>query len=220
MKFIDVHTHLVPPPDVMAIRNLMNPDSVKTSLEEDGLFSVGLHPWHLHPDYWQDDMKVIREFIHHPKVVAIGEAGLDRLTDLPLSLQTEVFTEMVSLSEEARKPLIIHAVRTHAEIALLHKSLKPKQAWIIHGFNVRMNIALGLIQQGIYLSFGAALLDEHSQACAVLQAIPEDLFFLESDDKAVSMLEIYNRAAMIRNTSVESLKKSLMNRFEKLFQHG
>ncbi|MFM9055186.1 MAG: TatD family hydrolase, partial [Bacteroidota bacterium] len=159
----------------------------------------------------------IREFIHHPKVVAIGEAGLDRLTDLPLSLQTEVFTEMVSLSEEARKPLIIHAVRTHAEIALLHKSLKPKQAWIIHGFNLRKSIADGLLDSGFHLSFGAQLLHENSSASQVFPDVPDDRFFLESDDSSIDMKDLYVRAANLRGCTVEQLTESLYGRFNKLF---
>lgn len=220
MTYIDIHTHKEPDRGVKAIRNLMNPDTVSGELDREGLFSAGLHPWHLHPDHWQDDIAEIRKHMNHPRMVAIGEAGLDRLTDLPLELQKSVFLETVRLSEEAGKPLIIHAVRTHTEIALLHAQLKPAQPWIIHGFNNRNTLGHGLLNQGIYLSFGAAILNEGTPASRMLAETPLDRFFLESDDAQVSMKDLYERAAILTGTEVETMAEQIEQRFNRIFKHG
>lgn len=220
MTYYDIHTHREPERGVKAIRNLMNPDTLATELEQEGLYSAGLHPWHLHPDHWQEDIAEIRKHMHNPRLVAIGEAGLDRLTDLPLELQKSVFVETVRLSEEAKKPLIIHAVRTHAEITLLHAQLKPTQAWIIHGFNNRNTIGHGILNQGIHLSFGAAILNEGSPAAKMLAETPQDRFFLESDDAQVPMKELYHRAALLTGKDIETMVSHIEERFNRMFTHG
>jgi TatD DNase family protein len=220
MTCFDIHTHHSASPGVTSIRNLLNPDTLSKDLENEGLFSAGLHPWHLHPDHWEEDLEEIRRHLNHPNLVAIGEAGLDRLVDLPLELQKDVFLATVRLSEESKKPLIIHAVRTHAEIALLHAQLKPAQPWIIHGYNLRKTIGEGLIRQGICLSFGAPIFEEGSPASAMLESMPEDLFFLESDEAQFPLPDLYRRAAVIRGTPVEDLAAGIEKRFKKMFLHG
>ncbi|MBL7924176.1 MAG: TatD family hydrolase [Bacteroidia bacterium] len=220
IPYTDIHSHHPPSPGVLAIRNLLNPDTVEAGLAEEGLYSIGIHPWHIHPDHWKEDAAHLRAFIHHPKVLAIGEAGLDRLTDLPLSLQEEVFSAMVQLSEEAKKPLIIHAVRTHHEIAMLHRALQPTQRWIVHGFNVRMSIAQGLLQHGLCLSFGEALLKQGSPASEVLQQMPLEQLFIESDDKTADVPSLYRRAAQLRDMDPEVLKEDMYKRFCSMFGYA
>ncbi|MBK9321139.1 MAG: TatD family hydrolase [Bacteroidetes bacterium] len=153
IPFIDIHSHHPPAEGVVAIQNILNPDAAARLLEKEGLYSIGIHPRHIHPDHWMDDVTTLKEYIHHPKVLAIGEAGMDGLTDLPLSLQEEVFMAVVQLSEEAKKPLIIHSVRTHHEISIIHRNLKRTQTWILHGFNVRNTIAKGMISHGLLFIF-------------------------------------------------------------------
>lgn len=220
MNYYDIHTHHEPAAGIRAIRNLMNPEAVSTQLEQEGWYSIGIHPWHIHPDHWQDDVALIRASMLHPNVLAIGEAGLDRLTDLPLNLQRDVFEAMVELSEEARKPLIIHAVRTHAEIVQLHRLLQPRQLWIVHGFNLRSTIAEGLLSQHIHLSFGEALMHHNAPAGEALKICPEELFFLESDEKPVELPALYDRAAQIRNEATSTLAARLQERFKRVFGYA
>lgn len=217
MKLTDIHTHNRPQESVLGIQNLMNPDQVQVALEQPGLYSAGLHPWHIHPDFWKEDVLLLKACIHHPNLLAIGEAGLDRLTDLPISLQTDVFRAMVELSEAAKKPLIIHAVRTHGEIMLLKREMKPTQPWIIHGFNLRESIADGLLESGFHLSFGASLLHENSAASKVFSHVPDDRFFLESDESSIDLKDLYTRAANLRGCTVDQLTESLYERFNRLF---
>jgi len=221
MNYIDIHSHHESPAGILAIRNLINPDSAASLVEqEEGYYSIGIHPWHIHPDHWKEDVESLRTLVNHPRVIAIGEAGLDRLVDLPISIQQDVFISMVELSELAQKPLIVHAVRTHAEIAMLHDSLKPKQKWIIHGFNNRQTIADALLSKGICLSFGQAILHHNSPAGNVLEHLRQQDFFLETDDKNISIQEIYSRAAIIRNVTEAELQQEIFNRFKKIFGYA
>jgi len=218
--FINIHTHREADSNSIALRNLMNPDTMEEELQKDGHYTIGIHPWHIHPDHWKEDLELVSNLASHPRVLAIGEAGLDRLTDLPLNLQQDVFTSMVQLSESTGKPLIIHAVRTHSEIGILHNALKPKQTWILHGFNSRQTIATGLTDKGILLSFGKALLHGDQPAAGVLSNLSEGQFFLETDEADESISTIYQRAAEIRSNTKEQLMDQLSNSFNNLFRHG
>lgn len=220
MKYIDIHTHHSSiAPDVISIRNLLNPDTLERELQLPGHYSIGIHPWHIHPDHWEEDVELVEQYINRESVLAIGEAGLDRLTDLPLDIQTTVFKAMVMLSEMAQKPLIIHAVRTHAEILLLHQQLVPSQPWIIHGFNLRASIAQAFIDKGIYLSFGHAVSNHLSAATHSLQITPVNQLFLETDDKQADIKEIYQRAAALKEKSVEELSTTIFSEFKKIMKY-
>jgi TatD DNase family protein len=74
-----------------------------------------------------------------------------------------------------------------------------------------------LIKHGFSLSFGAALLDEQKKASEVLRLLPHDRFFLESDESAITISEIYQTAAKIKNISVEELKKMIYQNFKNCF---
>jgi TatD DNase family protein len=217
MNYYDLHTHHRPADQVMAIQNIMNPDAVEETLKNDGYYSIGIHPWHIHPDHWKEDIETLRKHIQHPKVLALGEAGLDRLVDLPLVVQQDVFQAMVELSEEAKKPLIIHSVKTHSEIVMMYRTMKPVQPWIIHGFNVRWTIAEGMLQHNMYLSIGASVLSHHSSATDVVTRMPLEKLFIETDERPELLQEIYQRVALLKGITVTELLESIRSRFEKLF---
>ena len=67
-------------------------------------------------------------------MLAVGEAGLDKLAEAPLTLQIEVFEYQARLAEEANKPLIIHLVKAVDELLKLKQKIQPVKPWIIHGF--------------------------------------------------------------------------------------
>lgn len=90
----------------------------------------------------------------NPRVVAVGEAGLDKLCDVPLPLQQEAFQAAIELSEKYRFPLLIHAVKATVELLVFQKKHRPTQPWIIHGFRGKKELAEDLLRHGFYLSFG------------------------------------------------------------------
>lgn len=217
----DIHSHhFNAPPDGIRISNILNVDRLEEHLAGNGLFSVGIHPWHIHPDHWEEDIAVIKSHVFNPKILALGEAGLDRLIDLPLNFQKDVFMSMVELSEEAKKPLIIHCVRSFSELASLHRAVNPTQKWILHGFNMRKEIAIGLLDQGFYFSFGSAILYHKSSASIALAMMPSDRFFLESDESHEPLDSIFAAAAKIRGVDQTVLSDDLFNSFKELFNYG
>ncbi len=221
MIYTDIHSHKkLISTDCLTITNLLNVDSISTELEEKKLFSIGIHPRYIRIENSQEDSRNIKFYANKKNVLAIGESGLDRLGETLFELQISIFEEMVRISEEVKKPLIIHCVKAFDDLRILHKKLKPKQPWILHGFNVKISVAKQMLDEGFYFSFGEAILKEDSMATAVLPSIPDGRFFLETDASEVSINTIFARAAILRNSSESSLKDLLHHQFLKVFNYG
>lgn len=179
--------------------------------QSEGLYTVGIHPWRVQ-DVTAEEWMRLEEIAAHPQVLAIGEAGLDKCIDTPLSFQQEVFARQVLLAEQVRKPLIIHLVKAQDELLALRKALRPCQPWIIHGFRGKSQQAQQLLQHGLYLSFG-----EHYQEDAFRQT-PLDCLFLETDESQLSLIDLYQRAASLRSLSIEQLANAVNINFKQLFK--
>lgn len=117
-------------------------------------FSYGIHPW----DTASADIDAMLERVEalatDPRVVAIGETGLDALRGAPLDVQERIFMRHAAIAERVGKPLIIHAVRTAARVAELCRSMRPTVPWIIHGFRGNPQFARQLLAAGLSLSLG------------------------------------------------------------------
>ena len=71
---------------------------------------VGIHPTDTHTDVARQEFEGIRELAAHPKVVAIGECGLDYFHSMPEDIpkQQELFIDHIMLANKVRKPLMLH----------------------------------------------------------------------------------------------------------------
>lgn len=158
-----------------AIINLPDPGSTR---EPGALYSAGIYPWLADSSDLDERLARLRSVAGEPDVVAIGEAGLDRLRGPGLDVQMPLFISQARIADAVGKPLIIHAVRTIPEIISAHKSLKPRVAWIIHGFRGSPEAAKQLLARpGIYISIGAKYRPE------AVELIPADRLLRETDQE-------------------------------------
>lgn len=164
---------------------------------------MGLHPWKIHPSHWENDLISLQNASVSPKVVAIGECGLDRSIPIELTLQSSVFRKQIHWATTLQKPLIIHCVRAWEEVFALLKEEHFLHPVLFHGFNKNLPLALKIIEKGYYISLGKALQKESLQE--VLRNIPADRFLLETDDSSLSIEEIYTLAADTLQIDLNSL---------------
>lgn len=183
----------------------------------DCYFSLGIHPWFIDRQDINTAFQTLEAFQHHPKLLAVGECGLDKCIDTAMSLQTDIFVRQLELAERFGKPIIIHCVRAFAELLQLKKSFPSSQAWILHGFAGKPALAAQLIQHGCYLSFGKALLQIGSRAIQALSAVPGERLFLETDADDVSIDTIYAAAATIRGIELADLRQQIHTNFSNVF---
>lgn len=189
--FIDIHTHSNTTKKGISIYSLYeNFDLISDSR----LYSIGFHPAFIANDL-TDSWIIFVNAARMKQVVAIGECGLDKICSTEFNLQMEVFKKHIQLAKELQKPLIIHCVKSWQELTDVLNKLHSKVPVIIHGFNNNLNIARLLISKGFYLSFGKSIFFDRMHN--VLQNVPIEKVFFETDNSDLSIQEIYNAAAKI-----------------------
>ena len=145
-------------------------------------------------------------------VKAIGECGIDKLkSGASVETQIETLKAHIRLSEQLKKPLILHIVKGQDIIMRLHKETRPTQAWIIHGFRGKEALAKEFIQHGFYLSFGACYQEE------ALRSVPVERLFIETDESELSIEDIYLRVAQSRGMDLKELTESIKKNVERVF---
>ncbi|MXV52236.1 hypothetical protein GS399_14755 [Pedobacter sp. HMF7647] len=214
--FLNLHSHNQT--DYFTLRNIIlsQDNELFISSEQDGIFSVGIHPWFIDENDYQSQKNVLTEWCAKPSVIAVGESGLDRLRGPDLETQKTVFVDHIELAEKLSKPLILHCVKCYSEIMGIMNELKPKIPFIFHGFNNNEQIADQLLAHDCYFSLGKALSFPDSNASKLLRRIDLDRLFLESDYSELPIEEIYKLAADQRNISTDKLKEVIFANWKKV----
>lgn len=212
-QYIDIHTHHAR----KGLSVLNRHDNFEQA--EDGVFcSLGLHPWYLSGAVFDEQLRQLEQYAELDNVLAIGECGLDKVTQTDWALQVRAFTAQVTLANRLGKPLIIHCVRAYEEVLQLLKEYHVSVPVVFHGFNKSLQVAERILAAGYYLSFGAALQNERSHASAVITHVPADRLFLETDDAPSSIEDIYKTASTLLKPDVDALILQLQKNFHTVFK--
>jgi TatD DNase family protein len=213
MKWIDFHTHQYEEnTDVISIRNFSQHYFVEAS-DLDGYGSAGLHPYWLDKLELESQMNQLTALSQQPNIALIGECGLDKTIDIPMSFQNEVFERQVLLAEKVGKPVVVHCVKAFNEVVALKRKLTPAVPWVIHGFNNNANVLKTLIDNDLYISMGSALLRSNSNAAKLIRSIPSERLFLETDAKPISIKTVYAVASEHLKMSSEQLRRTIYQNF-------
>lgn len=216
LNFIDIHTHTTKSRDnLIQIVNL----DLKSPCPEQGYYSYGIHPWALdNVDFQVDEaLNKLKEDLQQPQVIALGEAGLDKMHRASFERQIELFERQIELSETLQKPMILHDVRSHNEIIALRKKHKAQQPWIVHGFSGTEQDIKQLIGQGICFSVGESLLHHERKIYKSFKFIDLDYLFLETDMAEIEIESIYEAAAKRLGMDISGLKIIIFSNFARLF---
>ena len=213
LKYTNLHTHhFTNNNGVIEIVN-QYPNELCENINN---FSIGIHPWHINENTFETELKLIEQKINLPNCMAIGECGLDKRIDIPLSLQTDIFELHLLLAEKHNKPVIIHCVAAFNELIAIKNKLKLTIPLIIHGFSKNENVAKSLLDAGFYISFGKYIMTNPTLA-EVLFKIPKDKLFLETDSSDFKIEDVYNKAASIKGILPEEVKLIIQKNFEVVF---
>jgi TatD DNase family protein len=146
--------------------------------------SVGTHPHNAaeEPDIMVEELV---ELARHPKVVAIGEAGLDYHYDhSPRDMQKKSFRTHIAAARETGLPLIIHARDADADIArmLEEESAKGAFPFVLHCFTSGPELARRGLALGGYISFSGVITFKNAEALRdIAMAVPYDRLLVETD---------------------------------------
>jgi len=198
---------------------------------EGGIFTaVGLHPTDSNEDF---DMDYYRQLASHPKVVAIGECGLDffRVKDrAEQAEQKELFKKHIELAVELNKPLIIHCRDAHKEtIDILSAYAARGLKGVIHFFSGNWEEAQKYFDWGFNVSFAGPITftDEYDE---VIRKSPLEKIMAETDSPFVApaphrgkrnepsfVTEIIKKIAQVREISYEEVTTTTTQNAIKMF---
>jgi TatD DNase family protein len=218
--FIDIHSHHAEAEEgVFRIYNVFASDFPKFS--SDRPISVGLHPWNLTVETSHDLSLILDGETSHDlslqNILAVGEAGLDRIIQTPMDIQIKAFRTQIDLSIEYKKPLIIHCVKAFPELSELRKEYRNATPWIIHGFNANQTIAAECVKMGIYISLSSRLFRNPEKTAQIAKVIPVSMIFAETDDDIVPIHEIYQTISGLYNLSLQKIKETILENFSRVF---
>lgn len=162
--------------------------AVEIASEADGLYaSVGIHP--SDAIAWNDSVaQQLRALAAHPKVVAIGETGMDLARVSPeekskSSLkQEEAFRAQLQLAEELKKTLIVHARDAYEEVLTVLRSEKLPTAIVLHCMSGTLEYQQEALKLGCYCSFAGNVTYPSAESLRELaKQTPSDRLLLETD---------------------------------------
>jgi TatD DNase family protein len=146
--------------------------------------SVGTHPHNAHEELDISVADLVAR-TRHPKVVAIGEAGLDYHYDnSPVEAQMRGFRNHITAARETGLPLVIHAREADEDIARILEEETGKGAFpaVLHCFTGGHDLARRAIALGLFISFTGILTFKNSTALRAIAAdLPADRILVETD---------------------------------------
>lgn len=188
MQILDIHTHKpYPQPDALISLDL---DSAR-DLHANQFYSIGFHPWLVASNAVLDEARM-NLVSSNPNVLAVGESGIDILRGGLLFKQINTFRSVVKISEELKRPLIVHDVKGHDIIVGLKKDLHPAMPWALHGFRGKPSVADMMLRQGMYLSFGEQFNPD------TVKMVPAEFILAETDNSEKSIQVIISLLSQVR----------------------
>lgn len=216
-EYIDIHTHNSSVADgIFAIENIMAHEDRSPGNFEGRLCTYGIHPWHLTEQNAGSLIESVLRFSSEDNVIAIGEAGFDKLRGPAMELQRATFEKQAIISEERNKPMFIHCVRAWDELFQVMKRIKPRMPWMVHGFRSHPMMADQLVAKGLYLSFWVEFVIR-PESSVLLRSVPRERIFLETDGAPVAIADIYGKAAADLDLNISELRQLIAGNFDKFF---
>lgn len=157
--------------------------SVALAEKYPGIYAaVGMHP-HDAKDMRETDYTQLEQWTKHPRVVAIGEIGLDYHYDLsPRPVQKEVFLRQLDLARKTGKPFIIHEREAHADTLEIIRSAARGLKGVFHCFSGSVETAREYLKMGFYISVaGPVTFSKSGKTKEVAKYVPLDRLLVETD---------------------------------------
>lgn len=145
--------------------------------------AVGWHPVDA-VHMTDEDLSMIERLAAHPKVVALGEMGLDYYWDQsPKDIQKEVFRKQIRLAKKVKLPIIIHNRDATADIVhILQEEQAAEVGGVMHCFSGSIEVARQCMDMNFYISFGGPVTFKNAKKPKeVAKEIPLDRLLIETD---------------------------------------
>jgi TatD DNase family protein len=223
---------------LLAVGGGTGPDNLETPIAlaecRDWIYAtVGVHP-HEARHFAEHHAEQIRKLAQHPRVVAIGEIGLDYYYDhSPRETQKLVLIRQLELAREARLPIVIHCREAWADLReIIQANWKSSGlGGILHCFSGAGQEALKFLDWGFLVSFAGNVTYKKAESLReAARAIPLDRLLTETDcpylapvphrgkrNEPAFVIEVARTLAALLNLSVEEIGEIVVRNFDRLF---
>lgn len=158
--------------------------AVKMAEEMDGAYAAcGFHP-HDAKLFREEDVLKLRGLLSHPRVVALGEMGLDYYYDnSPREVQRETFERQLALAKDVNKPVIIHVRDAHEDAFSIIKNIGlPEGKGVLHCYTGGTRYLEEGLSLGLYISFsGIVTFPNADDLREAARLVPQDRLLIETD---------------------------------------
>lgn len=184
----------------------------------------GLHP--RHADEWDDQAaQQLRDLVTHPKVVAVGEIGLDGAVASAIEMQEKVLRAQLLIALDAGLPVILHSRHKQGKLLDILTDLKVGQrvGGVWHGFSAGLAFARQVVDLGFSLGVGPVLLrDNVRKLPEAVAGLPAGALVLETDypDMATGpadLLKVAEKVALLRDIPLEVAAQITTDNARRLF---
>ena len=190
--------------------------------------TVGIHPLYIE----SQKLDCLYELALNPKVIAIGEIGLDTIKD-NLDEQKRYLIKQIIIANDLHLPVIIHSNNANKlVIEIFEKYAKPKYGCVFHCFQPNLDDLNYIISNGYYISFAGRITYKTAKKSIVAaQVVPNELFLVETDSPYISLeplrQEINNssnisfiikKLAEVKNLSYDEVERVTSQNTKRLFK--
>jgi TatD DNase family protein len=207
-------------------------DAIALADRYDAVYAtVGMHP---HDAKTLDDetLQTFRELAAHPKVLALGEMGLDYYRDFsPRPVQKTAFERQLDLAEELKLPIVIHNREAYHDILPILQARRGRISGVMHCFSGDVEMMRQTLDIGFYVGIGGPVTYRKSHDLqAVAREVPADRLLVETDcpwltpqfrrgkrNEPAYVRAVAEKVAELRSVSLEELGDVTTRNFETLF---
>ena len=164
--------------------------------------AAGIHPEEC-GGFHEGELDTLRELLSRPKVVAVGEIGLDYYWEEnpPRELQKAVFRKQLALAEELRLPVIIHDREAHGDTMDIIREF-PAVTGVFHCFSGSPEMAAELLKRGWYIGFDGPVTYKNARHAPEVAAItPPERMLVETDSPYMAPVPVRGKRNDSRNLS-------------------
>lgn len=194
-------------------------------------FTLGVHP-HEAETFDSATLELQQKYTHHPKMVAIGEIGLDYYYDhAPRTVQQKVFAEQLQLALDSNLPVEIHTRDAEQDTIDILKDFGGRVKGLLHCFTGSQDLAEQALNLGLNISLSGILTFKNAEHLRkICQWLPFDRLHIETDspflapvpkrgEKNQPAYVVYTaeKVAELRGLSLDELSQLMSDNAEKMF---
>ncbi len=193
--------------------------------------TVGMHP-HDAKDFTPDTLQTLRALATHPKVLALGEMGLDYHRNLsPRPLQKAAFEKQLDMAEELDMPIIIHNRDAYMDILPILEARRGKMRGVLHCFTGDVEVMHRSLDIQFHIGIGGIVTYPNAKDVqAVAREVPAERLLIETDcpwlapqfrrgkrNEPAYVRAVAEKIAELRGTSIETIGEVTTRNFQQLF---